>query len=161
MPNQEPKKSYKFFAPKVFIRTFGCQMNVRDSEVIGGLLLKKGYRLTDKPDDAEVILFNTCCVRQHAEDKVWSEIGRYKLKTQDSQNSRVQVIGLIGCMAEYHKHAAFEKTENIDFVCGPNDIAAIPFLIRQALDLGTKGLAIGQRQRDEFVYNTDLQLIYP
>ena len=53
-------------------------MNVRDSEVICGLLKKEGYKFTDEPKDADVILFNTCSVRQHAEDKVWSEIGRYK-----------------------------------------------------------------------------------
>ena len=69
MPNQEPKKSYKFFAPKVFIRTFGCQMNVRDSEVVCGLLQKDGHKLVDDPEKAEIIIFNTCSVRQHAEEK--------------------------------------------------------------------------------------------
>jgi tRNA-2-methylthio-N6-dimethylallyladenosine synthase len=58
-------------------------MNVRDSEVICGLLKREGYRLTEEPDDADIVLFNTCSVRQHAEDKVWSEVGRVaKVKGQ-------------------------------------------------------------------------------
>ncbi len=134
---------------KVFIRTWGCQMNVRDSEVIIGNLTSKGYKLTESPKEANVILFNTCSVRQHAEHKVWSEIGKYKRKRT--------IIGLVGCMAEYHKKKAFEKAPCIDFVCGPNNIASIPSLIEEAKDDGPKGMAVSQKQRDEFVYNTNFQ----
>jgi len=136
---------------RVHLRTFGCQMNVRDSEIITGLLISRGYKLTDKPDDADVILLNTCCVRQHAEDKVWSEIGRF------SKLTHKPIIGLVGCMAEYHKYDAFKIAAGIDFVCGPNDIGTIPFLLAQALERDTKGIAVNQRQRDEYVYNTDFQ----
>ncbi|MFH1201262.1 MAG: tRNA (N6-isopentenyl adenosine(37)-C2)-methylthiotransferase MiaB [Candidatus Omnitrophota bacterium] len=140
-------------------------MNVRDSEVIAGLLTAKGYELVDSPDEADAIIFNTCCVRQHAEDKVWSEIGRYKApldllckSRQGDTRPMRKIIGLVGCMAEYHKHDAFKKAPDIDFVCGPNDIGAIPFLVAQALDSRSKGIAVGLRQRDEFVYKTDFQL---
>jgi tRNA-2-methylthio-N6-dimethylallyladenosine synthase len=135
----------------VFIRTFGCQMNVRDSELILGSLLSGGYKLAQSADSADIILFNTCSVRQHAEDKAWSEIGRYK--------GTLKVIGLVGCMAEYHKAAAFRKAPPIDFVCGPNDIGAIPSLIEAAANRARKarGIAVGRKERDESIYNTGYQ----
>jgi len=135
MPNQEPKKSYKFFAPKVFIRTFGCQMNVRDSEVICGLLEKEGFSLSDESNKADIILFNTCAVRQHAEDKVWSEIGRYKkgqsppLRGQVS--GAVPIIGIVGCMAQEYKEKIFERAPQVDFVVGPSDIHKIPAILKK------------------------------
>ncbi len=135
---------------RVFIRTLGCQMNVRDSEIICGLLRAKSHEITDNPEDADVILLNTCSVRQHAEDRVWSQIAGYK--------NEGHIIGLVGCMAEYHKYDAFKKAPNLDFVCGPNNIAAIPFLIEQAMNSKEKGLAVGQKQRDEFIYNTNFQV---
>jgi tRNA-2-methylthio-N6-dimethylallyladenosine synthase len=106
---------------KVFIKTFGCQMNVRDSEVVAGLLNKAGYKLTDSPEKAEIIIFNTCSVRQHAEDKVWSEIGRFK----DNK-----IIGVIGCMAQNYQQAVFERAAQVDFVVGPADIHKIPEIIK-------------------------------
>jgi len=83
---------------KVFIRTLGCQMNVRDSEVISGLLKNEGFELTDEPQKADILLFNTCSVRQHAEDKVWSEVGRFgKAKKQRQFSSDApRHIGLAG-----------------------------------------------------------------
>ncbi len=95
-------------------------MNVRDSEVIRGLLEKAGYKicLTDK--DADVVIFNTCSVRQHAEDRVWSLIGSYKGK---------KIIGLVGCMAQSYKQRAFERDAGIAFVVGPQDIAKIPAIL--------------------------------
>jgi tRNA-2-methylthio-N6-dimethylallyladenosine synthase len=151
---------------KVFLKNYGCQMNVRDSEIICGLLRAKNYELTANPDEADIILFNTCSVRQHAEDRVWSEIGTYKKTPPDLLRKSKQggispmkkIIGLIGCMAEYHKYDAFNKAAQIDFVCGPNNIAAIPFLIEQAKLGNARGLAVGQKQRDEFVYNSNFQL---
>ncbi len=133
MPNQEPKKSYKFLAPKVFIRTFGCQMNVRDSEVVLGLLKKAGYTMIDDPQKADIILFNTSSVRQHAEDRVWSEIGRLaKLNLRDSSRSGIApIIGLLGCMAQEHKEKAFERMPQIDFVVGPSDIDKIPQIVHK------------------------------
>ena len=136
---------------KVYFRTFGCQMNARDSEIIAGNLISKGYQLAESAKTADVVLINTCSVRKHAEDRVWSEIGRHKRKAK-------LIIGLIGCMAEYYKYDAFKKSEHIDFICGPNNIASIPFLIEQAASKESKGMAVGQKQRDEFVYNTNFQI---
>ena len=105
----------------VYIATYGCQMNVRDSEVVAGLLQKAGYKLTYSRQKADVIIFNTCSVRQHAEDKVWSEIGRFK----DSK-----IIGVIGCMAQNYKQAVFARAAQVDFVVGPADIHKIPEIIK-------------------------------
>lgn len=128
----------------VYIKTFGCQMNVRDSEVICGLLKKAGYRLIDIPDEADIILFNTCSVRQHAEDKVWSEIGRIaKVKGQSPKGNRqsnlsgtvpvnagrVPLIGIVGCMAQNYKEKIFERSPNVNFVVGTQDLDKIPEII--------------------------------
>ncbi|MDD4899252.1 MAG: tRNA (N6-isopentenyl adenosine(37)-C2)-methylthiotransferase MiaB [Candidatus Omnitrophica bacterium] len=106
---------------KVFLQTFGCQMNVRDSEVICGLLEKAGYKITEDEDKAEIAIFNTCSVRQHAEEKVWSAVGRSKAK----------IIGVIGCMANNYREAIFEKAPKVDFVVGTADIAKIPAIIAE------------------------------
>src|SRR3990167_704805 len=157
MPNQESKKSYEFFAPKVFIRTFGCQMNLRDSEVITGLLLEGGFGITEEEKQADAVLFVTCSVRQHAEDKVWSEIGRIVKKGQ-SPSGTVPVIGLVGCMAENYKDAAFKRMPGIDLVVGTNNIGEIPQLLKEIFDArrntrdAKRKLAVEKAQRDELVY---------
>ena len=134
---------------KVYLQTFGCQMNVRDSEVAAGLLEKAGYKLTDSREKADIIIFNTCSVRQHAEDKVWSEVGRFK-------NSKI--IGVIGCMAKNYGQEIFERAPNVNFVVGPSDIEKIPgILVKLA-----KGKGIFERKifetdgecRPEEIYHT-------
>jgi len=126
---------------RVHIRTFGCQMNVRDSEVICGLLRKAGYRISSDDKEADVIIFNTCSVRKHAEDRVWSLIGALKkgknLKKNlgDSPHSGTvpkiaPIIGLVGCMAQNYKEQAFARDSNISFVVGPADIDKIPSIIK-------------------------------
>ena len=117
----------------LYIHTFGCQMNVRDSEVIAGLLTEDGWQLTDEEDAADVVIFNTCSVRQHAEDKVWSEIGRIakgrKPKKGQSPTGTVPIIGLVGCMAQNYKEKIFERAPEVDFVVGPSDIHKIPEIL--------------------------------
>ncbi len=100
---------------KVFIRSFGCQMNVRDSEVVAGLLKKEGYEITDAKDNADMVIFNTCSVRQHAEDRVWSEIGTFN-------GRRRPLIGVIGCMARNYQEQIFKRAPQVDFAVGPSDI---------------------------------------
>jgi tRNA-2-methylthio-N6-dimethylallyladenosine synthase len=131
------------------IKTYGCQMNMRDSEVICGLLLKAGYKITDDPAKADIIILNTCSVRQHAEDKVWSEAGRFKSG---------KIIGVVGCMARNYEQRIFERSPNVSFVVGPADIAKIPDIIAK-LD---KDKAIFERKifetegeaRPEEIYHT-------
>lgn len=113
-------------------------MNVRDSEVICGLLKKEGHKITDEPDSADVILFNTCSVRQHAEDKVWSEIGRFKGTRKPQTANRLPdrqagkpIIGIVGCMAQNYKEKIFERSPDVDFAVGPSDIDKIPEIIER------------------------------
>lgn len=137
---------------KFFIKTFGCQMNIRDSELVSGLLLKAGYKLAEQYDDADIVLVNTCSVRKHAENRVWSEIG--KLKKRKKQTGK-PIIGLIGCMAEAWQKQVFDKAPLVDLVVGPNNISEIPRLLAN-LKLGSVGaIAVGKDQRDDFVYNTE------
>ena len=83
-------------AKKLYIETVGCQMNVLDSELVVASLRKDGYELTDSTGDADTILFNTCSVRQHAEDKIYSALGRLKNAKQENPQ---KIIGVLGCMA--------------------------------------------------------------
>jgi tRNA-2-methylthio-N6-dimethylallyladenosine synthase len=97
-------------------------MNVRDSEVICGLLQKAGYRISATDQDADIIIFNTCAVRKHAEDRVWSLIGSYKGS---------KIIGLVGCMAQNYQERAFERDLSISFVVGPQDIHKLPNILKK------------------------------
>jgi tRNA-2-methylthio-N6-dimethylallyladenosine synthase len=82
---------------KLYIETVGCQMNELDSELVVASLRKEGYELANSPHDADTILFNTCSVRQHAEDKIYSALGRLKNAKQTHPD---KVIGVLGCMAQ-------------------------------------------------------------
>jgi len=81
----------------LYIETVGCQMNMLDSELVVASLRKQGYELVDWPSQADTILFNTCSVRQHAEDKIYSALGRLK---QAKQHHPHKIIGVLGCMAQ-------------------------------------------------------------
>lgn len=118
---------------RLYIVTFGCQMNMRDSEVIAGLLGRGGYLIVDAPKKADVVIFNTCSVRQHAEDKVWSEIGRIAKQSavRSPQSTHKPIIGLVGCMAQNYKEAVFQRSPRVDFVVGPADVAKIPGILEQ------------------------------
>jgi len=105
-------------------------MNVRDSEIICGLLQKEGYQITQDPRRASTIIFNTCSVRQHAEDKIWSELGRLK-KGLSPKGTVPSVIGIVGCMAKNYKEKIFEKAPNVNFVVGPSDIYKIPSILKR------------------------------
>jgi len=152
-------KAYKNLPKKVYIRTFGCQMNVRDSELISGLLRVAGYELTTNPDEAGVIIFNTCSVRQHAEEKVWSEIGRYNKIVGKNKKLRATtpIIGLVGCMAQSYKEAIFQRAGNVDFVVGPGDIDKIPEIIAKIINKKPFEVKIWEtdgENRPEDIYHT-------
>src|SRR5467141_922657 len=82
---------------KLYLETFGCQMNVLDSELVLGQLRAHGYRLVEDRDAADVIIYNTCSVREHAEQKVWSRLGELQIRKHDQPGL---VVGVLGCMAE-------------------------------------------------------------
>lgn len=114
---------------KLYIETVGCQMNLLDSELVVAALRKEGYELTDSTADADTVLFNTCSVRQHAEDKIYSALGRLK----DAKRSMPdKVIGVMGCMAQKDQRLIFRRAPYVDIVVGPGQLHQVPQLVREA-----------------------------
>ncbi len=112
--------------PKVYIETYGCQMNVNDSEVILSILQDAGYALTDKMDEAAVILANTCSIRDNAEVRIWGRIEQFRLQKRRREGV---IIGIVGCMAERLKDKLLENGV-VDLVAGPDSYRSLPELIR-------------------------------
>jgi tRNA-2-methylthio-N6-dimethylallyladenosine synthase len=115
--------------PKLFVDTVGCQMNVLDSELVIAKLRAQGYELTNDPLDADTILFNTCSVRQHAEDKIYSALGR--LKSLKKRRPNV-AIGVLGCMAQKDQDEILKRAPFVDLVVGPGQLAKVPELLEKA-----------------------------
>ena len=113
---------------KLYIETVGCQMNVLDSELVVASLRKRGYELTSSALDADAVLFNTCSVREHAEEKIYSALGR--LKNAKLQNPQ-KIIGVIGCMAQNHKRTVFTRAPYLDLLVGPGQLHQVPDLIEK------------------------------
>jgi len=113
---------------QLYIETVGCQMNMLDSELVVASLRKAGYVLVDAPAKADTILFNTCSVRQHAEDKIYSALGR--LKHAKKHNPR-KIIGVLGCMAQKDQKLIFERAPYVDLVVGPGQLHQIADLIEK------------------------------
>ena len=112
--------------PSYFIETYGCQMNVADSELVEGLLQKQGYTQSKSLEAADVIFVNTCSVREHAEEKVHSQLGRYDLIKQKRPDV---LIGVLGCMAQSLKHDILENRPYVDIVLGPDSYRRLPELL--------------------------------
>lgn len=112
-----------------FLETFGCQMNVLDSQLVEGQLRARGYSSVDSWAAADLVLFNTCSVRQHAEDKVLSRLGELKSLKQKRPEL---LIGVIGCMAEREKQGLFVRAPHVDLLCGPGELNQLPGLIDEA-----------------------------
>lgn len=113
---------------RLYIETIGCQMNLLDSELVVASLRKAGYELVDAPGKAETILFNTCSVRQHAEDKIYSALGR--LKHAKKQHPH-KIIGVLGCMAQKDQRLIFERAPFVDLVVGPGQLHQISELLEK------------------------------
>ena len=114
---------------KVYLETMGCQMNVLDSELVGSLLAREGFELVADARAAEVLLYNTCSVRQHAEDKAHSRLG---WACQRKRAGRGLVVGVLGCMAQRLGAELLRRHPGLDIVCGPARLEALPELIRAA-----------------------------
>jgi tRNA-2-methylthio-N6-dimethylallyladenosine synthase len=114
---------------KLYLETFGCQMNVLDSQLVLGQLRAQGYESVSDRDDADIILYNTCSVREHAEQKVWSRLGELRPKKAENPNL---IIGVIGCMAERDGTKIFHKFPHIDILCGPGELDQLATLVHNA-----------------------------
>src|SRR5882757_4056834 len=103
--------------PRVYLETYGCQMNVADSETVTAVLRRAGYVIATRPEDADVILLNTCAIREHAEERVLrrlADLARFKHARPELR------LGLLGCMAQHNRAALAEKAPWLDLVAGPD-----------------------------------------
>ena len=108
-----------------YIETFGCQMNVHDSEKVAGVLMARGYRPVDSHQDADIILYNTCSIREKAAQKVFSRLGTFR----KAGSAERKIIGVLGCVAQQEGERFFERAPQVSLVCGS---ASYPQLQRKA-----------------------------
>ena len=131
------------FAPmkKLFIETYGCQMNVADSEVVASVMQMAGYELCEKIEEADAVFLNTCSVRENAEQKIYHRLDELAaLRTKREKESAGLIIGVLGCMAERVKEDLLEN-HHCDLVAGPDAYLSLPDLIAQA-ELGHKAINV-------------------
>jgi len=124
---------------KVYIETYGCQMNLSDTEIILSLLSDYGFNNTDKAENADVILLNTCSVRDNAEKRIFNRLAN--LKTFKKNNPEI-LIGILGCMAERLRNNLLEKEKLVDLIVGPDEYRKLPNLIENTFATGEKGIAV-------------------
>jgi tRNA-2-methylthio-N6-dimethylallyladenosine synthase len=130
---------------RLYIETVGCQMNMLDSEMVVADLRKRGYELTPDIKQADTILFNTCSVRQHAEDKIYSALGRLR---QAKKRNPEKIIGVMGCMAQKDQKIIFERAPYVDLIVGPGQLQQVPDLIEKARGGAQDQMAISMGRRD-------------
>ena len=112
--------------PSVYIETYGCQMNLADTELMRGHLARSGYTAAADPADADVILLNTCAIREHAEERIYGRLGA--LAQHKVRRPHVQ-IGLAGCMAQHFRDRLLDRSPHLDFVVGPDAYRRLPSLL--------------------------------
>ena len=132
MTRQKARESGK----KVFIKTYGCQMNVYDSERMGDALERDGYESTDRLEDADLVLLNTCHIREKAAEKVYSELGRIRKIKEAAPAERPMMIGVTGCVAQAQGEEIIARDRAVDLVIGPQSYHHLPRLARKARSEG-------------------------
>ena len=127
--------------PKVFIKTYGCQMNKLDSELSIGSLAKSGYAFAEEEKDADVILLNTCSVRDKAEHKVYSQLG--SLRDQKEKNPEL-ILGVLGCMAQNEGDRIFKRMPHVNLVCGTRMFSKLPELLEEINGTNKRIIAVDE-----------------
>jgi tRNA-2-methylthio-N6-dimethylallyladenosine synthase len=130
-------------APSVHVVTFGCQMNKYDSLLVEGRFRAQGYRLTEEMGAADVVLFNTCSVREHAEERVFSWLG--ELRSAKARRPDL-VVGVLGCMAQRAEEEIFRRAGHVDVVCGTRQIQHLPELVAEVRARRAQGLAVREQR---------------
>lgn len=123
---------------KVYIETYGCQMNLADTEIVFGILQNYGYRITKDLNNADVVLLNTCSIRENAEQRIYGRLGNIKTLKRGNPNL---VIGILGCMAERLRKDLIDDKKIVDVVVGPDEYRRLPELIDTAFG-GEKGIGV-------------------
>jgi tRNA-2-methylthio-N6-dimethylallyladenosine synthase len=130
---------------KLYIETVGCQMNMLDSELVVAALRRHGYELTADVQEADTVLFNTCSVREHAEHKIYSQLGR--LKYSKRRRPR-QVIGVLGCMAQKDQELIFKRAPHVDLIVGTGQLSEVPRMIDEARQGSRRAVAVSLSRKE-------------
>ena len=123
---------------RLYIESYGCAMNLADSEVIASILQENGYVYQDHEDDADVVFLNTCAIRENAEDKIWNRL--QNLKGRKKQQPEL-IVGVLGCMAERLKSKLIDQEQLVDLVVGPDAYRDLPSLLSK-VDDGQKAVNV-------------------
>jgi len=134
-------------APKVFIKTYGCQMNVYDSQRMSDSLDAHGYVPTDDMAQADLVLLNTCHIREKAAEKLYSDLGR--LRAQAKKSGRKLTVGVTGCVAQAEGDEILRRAPIVDLVVGPQAYHRLPHILRQVKE-GTKVVDTDYAVEDKF-----------
>lgn len=128
---------------KVYLETYGCQMNVSDSERVATSLRAQGYEITKEQESADVILINTCSVREKAENKLYTQVGRIRHNREDQP-----IIGVMGCVAQLEGETLFSKSSGVDFVIGTRAVGRVANAIQKVLNGQEDFIDLGEREKD-------------
>ncbi|WP_372899002.1 tRNA (N6-isopentenyl adenosine(37)-C2)-methylthiotransferase MiaB [Stieleria sp.] len=131
---------------RVYIKTVGCQMNVLDSEMVIADLKRHGYTVVDSHEDADCVLYNTCSVREHAEEKVYSALGKIRESKKDHPD---KLIGVMGCMAQKDQEIIFKRAPYVDMVVGPGQLHTIPDLLTKLRNGEGRQMAVSLGRKDD------------
>lgn len=129
----------------VYIKTVGCQMNVLDSEMVIADLKRHGYVVVDSPKEADCVLYNTCSIRENAEEKIYSALGR--IKDAKARNPE-KTIGVMGCMAQKDQEIIFKRAPYVDLVVGPGQLHALPDLLTKVANGEGRQMAVSLSRKD-------------
>lgn len=130
-----------------YIETYGCQMNVSDTEIVNSILMDEGMRPVQEPQSADIIFINTCSIRENAEERVWNRLKEFKALKRD-KNSNL-TVGVLGCMAERIRETIMEKEELVDLVVGPDAYRDLPKLLAEVND-GRKAVNVILSQEETY-----------
>ena len=123
---------------KLYIETYGCQMNVGDSEIVVSIMQNEGYRYTESLDEADIVLINTCSIRDNAEQRIWGRLSEMRRMRKQKPSL---IVGIIGCMAERLKEELTKGGTGVDIVAGPDAYRDLPRLVRE-VDNGSTGVNV-------------------
>src|ERR1039457_5028817 len=137
VPHKDPQKTF-------YLETFGCQMNVHDSEKVVGTLLREGYRQVETVEQADLVLYNTCSIRDKAEQKVFNRLADYKkYRAQGKQ------FGVLGCVAQQEGEKIFERAPYVSLVCGSASYNNLPQMLVQLETVGQRVTGLDDRETDK------------
>lgn len=124
---------------KLYIETYGCQMNLNDTEIVSGIMREHGWETTDNIDNADAVLLNTCSVRENAESRIFKRLTHFSQKFKKRKNKLI--VGVIGCMAERFNERLIDIQDIVSIVVGPDEYRKLPILLEHAMG-GIKGVAV-------------------